>query len=128
MVIIQYLETEKSKVPFKYGAFWYSNVVSKLKVKGLEDLVERLTSMDTLFIANIMLYAHESACSDLKLSPISKDLKDFYSIIDEVGLLKIIQSITVAITDLTGVSAMDESELTNLVEKATKKKQMKGTP
>ena len=51
MVTIKYLETKDQKVPLKYGALWYAKVVESQKVKSLEDLVDRMTSMDTSFIA-----------------------------------------------------------------------------
>ena len=81
-----------------------------------------MTAMDTKFIAEMLLCAHESASNDLAKKVESKEINYFFNIIDTVGLVTIITKISEAIVELTGVSAMDEDQLNDIVGKATKKK------
>ena len=122
MVTIQYIEVNNEPIPFKFGSIWYSKVVEKTKIKSLEDLITRMTAMDTKFIAEMLYCAHESGANDLAKKMESKDLTYFFNIIDSVGLVVIVKQISEAIVDLTGVSSMDETQLNSIVEKATKKK------
>ena len=122
MVTIQHIEVNNEPIPFKFGSIWYSKVVEKTKIKSLEELIARMTAMDTKFIAEILLSAHESASNDLNIKPESKDISYFFKVIDTVGLVSIIKMVSEAIIDLTGVSSMDEKQLDDIIAKATKKK------
>lgn len=122
MVTIQHIEVNNEPIPFKFGSIWYSKVVEKTKVKSLEELIARMTAMDTKFIAEMLLCGHESASNDLSKKMVSKELNYYFNVIDCVGLVVIVKQISEAIVDLTGISSMDENQLNDIVAKATKKK------
>lgn len=122
MVTIQHIEVNNEPIPFKFGSIWYSKVVERTKIKSLEELIQKMTAMDTKFIAEMLLCAHESASNDLAKKVESKEINYFFNIIDTVGLVAIITKISEAIVELTGVSSMDEDQLNDIVRKATKKK------
>ncbi len=126
MIRIQTVTFREADVSLLFGARWYRNAKNTLKFKTIEEILDRVSTLDVEFVAGLILEAHENACFFKHSDLVIKDIDDALFLIDQLDLMHAVEMITSGIMEMSGANNLSESERDKLIEAGEKQLKKKG--